>query len=103
MMIFPYTRISLNRKNCRGLGFFLQALVSTPSPTSTRPDTEHFSGDSETERLTRHCKRLTGGPEALFHIRDPPCVGRGVDCNTIEIQLAHYKVNVVNVMSGQMI
>ena len=35
------------------------------------------------------CQRLAGRPEALLHIRDPPGVGRGVDCNTIEIQLAH--------------
>lgn len=41
MMMFPYTSTSLNRKNCRGFGFFLQALVSTPSPTRTRPDEGH--------------------------------------------------------------
>ena len=29
--------MSLKRKNCRGLGFLRQSLVSTPSPTSTRP------------------------------------------------------------------
>ena len=38
-IMFPYTRRSLNRKNCLGLGFFLQALVRTPSPTRTRPGT----------------------------------------------------------------
>ena len=43
---------------------------------------------------------MTGGPEALFHIRDPPGVGRGVDCNTIEIQLAHVD-KVIAVMSAQ--
>jgi hypothetical protein len=39
MTIFPYTRMSLKRKNCRALGFFLHILVRTPSPTSTRPGT----------------------------------------------------------------
>ena len=31
--------MSLNRKNCRGFGFFLHIFVRTPSPTSTLPDT----------------------------------------------------------------
>lgn len=37
--IFPYTRMSLNKKNCLGFGFFRQIFVSTPSPTKTRPGT----------------------------------------------------------------
>ena len=36
MMILPQTRISLNKKNCLGLGSFLHPLVKTPSPTKTR-------------------------------------------------------------------
>lgn len=39
MTIFPYTRMSLKRKNCRAFGFFRHILVRTPSPTSTRPGT----------------------------------------------------------------
>jgi hypothetical protein len=37
--IFPYTKISLNKKNCLGFGFLRQILVKTPSPTNTRPGT----------------------------------------------------------------
>lgn len=37
MMMFPYTRISLKRKNCRGFGLLRHIFVRTPSPTSTRP------------------------------------------------------------------
>lgn len=37
--IFPYTKMSLNKKNCLGLGFLRQILVNTPSPTNTRPGT----------------------------------------------------------------
>ena len=33
----PYTRMSLNRKNCLGLTPVLQDLVSTPSASNTRP------------------------------------------------------------------
>ena len=36
MMILPQTRISLNKKNCLGLGSFRHPLVKTPSPTKTR-------------------------------------------------------------------
>jgi len=39
MTIFPYTRMSLKRKNCLAFGFFRHILVRTPSPTSTRPGT----------------------------------------------------------------
>ncbi|KAG7272006.1 LOW QUALITY PROTEIN: hypothetical protein CRUP_012026 [Coryphaenoides rupestris] len=35
--MLPYTRMSLNRKNCRALGFLRHSLVRTPSPISTRP------------------------------------------------------------------
>lgn len=42
MTMFPYTIISLKRKNCRCLGFFLQSFVRTPSPTSTLDG--HVSG-----------------------------------------------------------
>lgn len=31
--------MSLNKKNCLGLGFLRQILVNTPSPTNTRPGT----------------------------------------------------------------
>uniref|UniRef100_A0A224Y505 Uncharacterized protein n=1 Tax=Panstrongylus lignarius TaxID=156445 RepID=A0A224Y505_9HEMI len=37
--MFPYTRMSLNKKNCLALGFFLHIFVRTPSPTSTLPCT----------------------------------------------------------------
>lgn len=37
--IFPYTKISLNRKNWRAFGRFRHTFVSTPSPTRTRPGT----------------------------------------------------------------
>nr|CAB3249356.1 lactoylglutathione lyase-like [Phallusia mammillata] len=33
--MFPYTMMSLNKKNCLCFGFFLHSLVSTPSPTRT--------------------------------------------------------------------
>lgn len=39
IIIFPYTKMSLNKKNCLGLGFLRQILVNTPSPTNTRPGT----------------------------------------------------------------
>lgn len=43
--IFPYTRMSLNKKNCLGFGFFRQIFVSTPSPTNTRPGTAKGCND----------------------------------------------------------
>ena len=38
--MFPYTRISLNKKNCLCFGLFLQSFVKIPSPTSTRDTSE---------------------------------------------------------------
>lgn len=35
--MLPYTRMSLNRKNWRALGFFRHIFVRTPSPTRTLP------------------------------------------------------------------
>lgn len=35
--IFPYTNMSLKRKNWRGFGLLRHILVSTPSPTNTLP------------------------------------------------------------------
>lgn len=35
--MLPYTRISLNKKNCLAFGRLRHILVSTPSPTKTRP------------------------------------------------------------------
>ena len=33
--IFPYTMMSLNKKNCLGFGFLRHIFVRTPSPTNT--------------------------------------------------------------------
>lgn len=33
--MFPYTSMSLNKKNCLGLDFFRHIFVNTPSPTNT--------------------------------------------------------------------
>lgn len=35
--MLPYTRISLNKKNCLAFGRLRHIFVSTPSPTKTRP------------------------------------------------------------------
>lgn len=40
--MLPYTRISLNKKNCRAFARLRHIFVRTPSPTKTRPTT--FNG-----------------------------------------------------------
>lgn len=43
MIMLPYTRMSLKRKNCRGFGRLRHIFVRTPSPTSTRPGMSNCS------------------------------------------------------------
>lgn len=43
MMMLPYTRMSLKRKNCLGFGRLRHIFVRTPSPTRTRPGMSNCS------------------------------------------------------------
>lgn len=52
MTMLPYTRMSLNRKNWRALGFLRHIFVRTPSPTRTRPCSAKGWNESKNEIYT---------------------------------------------------
>lgn len=48
--------MSLNKKNCLGLGFLRQIFVNTPSPTNTRPGT---AKGCDSTQLVKHMTFFT--------------------------------------------
>lgn len=55
--MLPYTRMSLNRKNCLAFGRLRHIFVSTPSPTKTRPTTFNgckYSKSNQIKNSNRH-------------------------------------------------
>lgn len=91
--ILPYTRMSLNRKNCLAFGRLRHIFVKTPSPTSTRPCI--FSGcRAEGKRQTTiksnemranvrtRSTYFSRTAEAALHHRYSACVRLAVNWNS---------------------